>query len=216
MLREMRSCHWRAAAALLFLLSGCALPGRESSAFVTQQIEAAYIPLYKLNFAGGQQAAAVAIAPHLAVTNDHNYGLIPKEEILARSRDFDLLFFRTDRNFAPPIASPRIGEEVVAYGQHGRFGRTERREADGIIRELDFGLPAHCTDCAPQKAISYDADAGTGFSGGPVVDAKSGALVGVTVAFADGKGERGGRRMYAFNIDLVIAEMHRLLDEKAR
>ena len=57
----------------------------------------AYIPLSEgriliLN----HWAAGFAIAPNVGVTNDHNLGLIPPERVLARSRDYDLLFFRTD------------------------------------------------------------------------------------------------------------------------
>jgi hypothetical protein len=201
---------------LLLALAGCALPGKSSSTFVNAQVESAYIPLYRFDLQRIQQAAAVMIAPNLAVTNLHNYLLIPKEQIVVRSRDFDLLFFRIDRAVAPEIARPHVGEKVIAYGQHGPFGLTERREAEGVIREIDAQLPPECPECARQVVIGYDADAGTGFSGGPVVDAASGALVGVTVAFERGKGEDGGTRMYAYDVDLVIAEMRRLLEAAAR
>jgi hypothetical protein len=205
-----------ASALLVLAIAGCSLPGKPSSAFVNAEVEQAYIPLYRLDLRRSQQAAAVMIAPNLAVTNDHNYWLIPKDQIVARSRDFDLLFFRTERASAPEVARPHVGEKVIAYGQHGPFGLTDRREAEGIIREIDARLPPECAQCVPQVAIGYDADAGTGFSGGPVVDAASGALVGVTVAFAKGKGEEGGTRMYAYDVALVIAEMHRLLGATAR
>jgi hypothetical protein len=218
-MNRMRRCLRHGAGTLLLAaLAGCALPGKPSSSFVNSRVENAYIPLYglDLHLHRIQQAAAVMIAPNLAVTNLHNYLLIPKEKIVVRSRDFDLLFFRTDRALAPEFARPHVGQRVIAYGQHGPFGLTERREAEGVIREIDAQLPPECTECGPQVVIGYDADAGTGFSGGPVVDAASGALVGVTVAFEKGKGKDGGTRMYAYDVDLVLAEMQRLLDAAAR
>ena len=57
----------------------------------------------------------------------------------------------------------------------------------------------------------FDARAGGGFSGGPVVDAETGAVVGVTFGYLDGRAADGGRRMYAYDMNLVMDEMHRLL-----
>jgi hypothetical protein len=39
-------------------------------------------------------------------------------------------------------------------------------------------------------------------------------VLGVTFGYLDGKGEGGGRRMYAYDMALVIEEMHRLLDSR--
>ena len=58
----------------------------------------------------------------------------------------------------------------------------------------------------------YDANAGEGFSGGPVVDAATGAVIGITFGFKDDKRRaRRGRRMYAYDIALVLDEMRRLI-----
>jgi S1-C subfamily serine protease len=57
----------------------------------------------------------------------------------------------------------------------------------------------------------YDANAGEGFSGGPVVDAATGAVIGITFGFKDDKSAQGGRRMYAYDIALVLEEMRRLI-----
>jgi S1-C subfamily serine protease len=68
-----------------------------------------------------------------------------------------------------------------------------------------------CVRCAEQKAIAYVADAGPGFSGGPLVDAESGAVVGLTFGYRDQKGSDASRRMFAYSMDTVLKEMHRLL-----
>ena len=68
-----------------------------------------------------------------------------------------------------------------------------------------------CTDCPERPTITFDAEAGVGFSGGPVVDVASGGVVGITVGYLDGAAEDGGRRMYAMDIDFVMAEMRRLV-----
>lgn len=169
----------------------------------------AYIPLAQrealfLN----RWAAAFAIAPNVGVTNDHNLNLIPPDMLLARSRDYDLLFFRIENRAPPTLATPRPGEEVIAYGQGAR---DDLREARGTVASLDEYVQPRCSECRQQRAMIFDAGAGAGFSGGPVVDAESGAVVGVTFGYLDGKAAGGGRRMYAYDIDLVLAEMRKLL-----
>jgi S1-C subfamily serine protease len=148
------------------------------------------------------------VAPNIAVTNDHNLNLLSADMVLARSPAYDLLFFRTERTHVAPITSPKVGQTVIAYGQNGRSGR---REAKGIVRELDARAFALCANCPERPAITYDAEAGEGFSGGPVVDVTSGGVVGITVGYLDGAAEDGGRRMYAMDIDFVMAELRRLI-----
>ena len=191
------------------LIGGCASTGVRSSAFVTPELADSYIPLYMGTRLGSSRfAAAVVVAPNVAVTNDHNFNLLSPDMVLARSPAYDLLFFRTQRTRAALITSPKVGQTVIAYGQDGRNGR---REAKGIVRELNARALALCADCPERTAITYDAQAGEGFSGGPVVDAATGGVVGITVGFLDGAADDGGRRMYAMNIDFVVAEMRRLL-----
>jgi S1-C subfamily serine protease len=180
-----------------------------SVAFVTPELSESFIPLYMGTRLGSSHfAAAVVVAPNVAVTNDHNLNLVSADMVLARSPAYDLLFFRTERTHAAAITSPKVGQTVIAYGQDGR---SRRREAKGIVRELDARAFALCADCPERPAITYDAEAGEGFSGGPVVDVASGAVVGITVGYLDGAAEDGGRRMYAMDIDFVMAEMRRLL-----
>jgi len=84
-------------------------------------------------------------------------------------------------------------------------------EAHGTIEALDVQVEARCETCAPQTAFTYVGDAGPGFSGGPVVDAKSGRVIGITFGFLDPKGRR---TMYAYPMSRVRNELatieHRL------
>ena len=196
---------------LLPLIAGCSA-GRHSEGFVAPQLTRAYIPLaQRESLFMNHWAAAFVIAPNVGVTNDHNLRFIPADMLLARSRDYDLLFFRTDKTPAM-IAMPREGEEVIAYGQ----GATDDlREARGTVAGLDEIVQPRCADCRSQKVMVFDAGAGAGFSGGPVVDAQSGAVVGVTFGYLDGKAAGGGRRMYAYGMNLVLGEMQRLLGQAA-
>jgi hypothetical protein len=206
----------RVAALLLLpmLLAACSA-GQASMGFVDARLGQSFIPIYSDNdlLIGHWVGSAIAIAPGIAVTNDHNYWFVPREQHLARSRDYDLLFFRTDKMPAPMIGQAQTGQDVIAYGTGAD---SETREAYGIVVSLDETVPPHCMGCPPQHVMVFDAEAGGGFSGGPVVDAKTGAVVGITFGYLDGKAANGGRRMYAYNIALVMAEMHRLLDVPMR
>src|SRR5262245_19398244 len=191
------------------LLGGCVSTGVRSTSFISPDVGESFVPLYMgTRFGSSHFAAAVVVAPNIAVTNDHNLNLLSPDMVLARSPAYDLLFFRTERIRAAPTTSPKVGQEVIAYGQNGRTGR---REAKGIVRELDARALALCADCPERSTITYDAEAGEGFSGGPVVDVASGGVIGITVGYRDGAAEDGGRRMYAMDIDFVMAEMRRLI-----
>jgi hypothetical protein len=201
---------WIAGLALFVPALMACSTGFPSKGFVDPRLMSAYIPLsqsYDVIFS--RWGAALTIAPNIAVTNDHNLNIIPPERLLARSRDYDLLFFRTDSPVAPLTAEPRVGDTVIAYGQGSTH---DLREAAGQVVALDEYVEPRCPDCPAQRALVFSADAGGGFSGGPVVDAKTGAVLGVTFGYLD---SRNGRRMYAYDIDLVMAEMHRLLDTAA-
>ena len=106
------------------------------------------------------------------------------------------------------FGSPWRGERVIAYGQGSQ---RELREASGVISALDESVAPRCPDCKTQRAITFDADAGEGFSGGPVVDASTGAVVGITFGFLDDPAGKAPRRMFAYDIDAVLDEMRRLV-----
>jgi len=203
---------WLAGVVLLCPALIACSAGEPSKGFINPALMDAYIPLSQSRMLVlGRWGAALVVAPNVAVTNDHNLNLIPSDRVLARSRDYDLLFFRTGQQAVPDFATALAGEQVIAYGQGSDH---DLREAKGMVAALDEYVAPRCADCRTQRAITFDADAGGGFSGGPVVDAATGAVLGVTFGYLNGQGVKGGRRMYAYDIGLVTAEMHRLLDAR--
>ena len=158
-------------------------------------------------FGAAPVGAAVVVAPNVAVTARHNANLVPPGSVLAES-DYDLLFFRTDRVAPALLADPGAGAVIVAYGS-GRAG--ELRRAAGRVLMLRDTLAPNCRGCREQPSFSFDAAAGPGFSGGPVVDEDSGAVVGITFAFCLAGTACGASRMFAFPSSVVMGELRRLL-----
>jgi hypothetical protein len=188
---------------LALMLGGCAASyGERAAGFLNPQLAGAYIPLEGVTLVVLKaHAAAFVIAPGVAVTNAHNQAIVGGAPIIGQSRDYDLLFFHVDKNSDVSTAAPSAGEGVIAYGQ-GASG--ELREARGTIMLLNAPVEARCESCAVQSAFTFEGDAGPGFSGGPVVDAKTGRLVGITFGFLD---PRGRRTMYAYPINRVRNEL---------
>jgi hypothetical protein len=215
-LKAFSSDPARRSIALLFagLLGGCASSGLPSAGIVSPAVAEAYLPLSRWNIdfesVGARHAAAVVIAPHIAVTNAHNANLLPPEAILAQS-DYDLLFFSTEKATPPAFAKPREGLPVIAYGD-GADGSL--REARGSVRALRDPVMPRCEGCRVQPSFAFDADGGPGFSGGPLVDVKSGAVVGIVFGYCEGDSICGAKRMFAFDMEVVMTEMHRLLDNR--
>ena len=199
-----------AAVSLALALAACAASyGERATGFLNPQLADAYIPLEGVTLIVLEgRAAAFVIEPGVAVTNAHNYKIIGGAPIIGQSRNYDLLFFHVDKKNTVPAARPVVGEGVIAYGQ-GASG--ELREARGTIKLLDAPVEARCETCVVQQAFTFEGNAGPGFSGGPVVDAKTGQLVGITFGFLDPKGRR---TMYAYSIGRVRNELaaieHRL------
>jgi hypothetical protein len=173
-------------------------------------IAAAYIPLSGSKFAVLEgHGAAVVIRPGIAVTNAHNRDFLPGgTSIIGQSTDYDLLFFRVPNNSAPSTAEPTPGEKVVAYGQ-GSDG--DLRRARGAVRWRVAPVLPRCSTCPEQKPFAYEANAGAGFSGGPVLDAETGKLLGITFGYNDEPGRGNEKMMYAYDMDQVNAELSRLL-----
>ncbi|HWD28759.1 MAG TPA: serine protease [Rhizomicrobium sp.] len=190
-----------AALALALGLSACASgSGERAAGFITVQVQSAYIPVEGRTYLlVDDHAAAFVFAPGIAVTNAHN-GDFLKAPVIATSRNYDVLFFRTDRVALPTFGTPSVGERVIAYGQ-GLRG--ELRQAIGVVRTLDSPVEARCSGCVLQSAFTYDADAGPGFSGGPVVDAVSGAIIGITFGYV---GDKAHRVMYAYSMSRLRNE----------
>jgi S1-C subfamily serine protease len=191
-------------------LAACAQTvGEPSAGFLNDALAASYHPLSGTSFLVAEHwGAGITIAPNIAVTNAHNANLLPESAILGRSRDYDLLFYRVAADIPAPMGHADVGAPVVAYGQGGS---NELREAKGVIRALQAPVAPRCPACNWQYAIAFDAAAGPGFSGGPVVDARSGAVVGLVFGYRDGDTGAMGRRMFAYDIALVMEEMRRLV-----
>lgn len=191
---------------LAFAAGGCATSaGEPAKGFLTPAIARAYLPLegtaYLVLEAHG---AAVVIAPGIAATDAHNANLVDSGWVIGVSTDYDLLFFRTERQDAPPQGEPQAGESVIAYGQ-GTGG--ELRMAGGTVRWTDAPVLPRCAGCGMQHAFAFEAGAGKGFSGGPVVDARDGRLVGIVFGFKDDAGQSHARLMYAYGMRRVFAEL---------
>src|ERR1700761_1998094 len=173
-------------------LSGCtgASYGTAATGFSMPQIGASYIPLEGGNIFSHGDAAAVVIAPGVAVTNAHNANIVDQASVIGGPGDYDLLYFRTGKTATLPTATPTDGEAVIAYGQ-GIDGSL--RVSQGVISKF---WPA---------AFGFVCDAGPGFSGGPVVDARTGALVGITYGYLDQPGS-SQRLMVAYTTSFVLSE----------
>ncbi len=192
----------------VFSLLGCGTfgsSGLPAPGFVTPAIARAYLPLDGTAYWVLEgRGAGMVIAPGVAVTNAHNANLVDEADVIGTSSDYDLLFFRTARQVPPPQALPWVGESVIAYGQGGDGAL---RMARGVVRWTDAPVVARCEGCGMQHAFAFEADAGPGFSGGPVADARSGLMIGIVFGFRDNAPETHGRLMYAYDMRLVMAEL---------
>jgi len=183
-------------------LGACAASsGVPATSFSDPRVGAAYLPLSTSGFLGARRGAAVVIAKNVAVTNAHNANLLDPKVVIGTSKNYDLLFFHTDSAALPPsFAQPRIGEAVLAYGE-GKGG--ELRVAHGTVTALDAPVEPVCPSCDPQTAFTFSGDAGEGFSGGPVVDAGDGHVIGIVFGYTDGK----TRTIYAYSTHRVSTEL---------
>ncbi len=186
---------------LIALLAACSA-GEPAADFLNPGVAHAFLPLTGMRGIIEGRGAAVAIANGIAVTNAHNIDLVDPAAVIGASRQYDLLYFRTQFGIPMTTAMPWTSEEVIAYGS-GVDGSL--RMARGRVTVLTAPVQPLCPTCGQQQAFTFEADAGPGFSGGPVVDATDGRLVGITFGFVDEKG--GGRLMYAYDMDRVAKEL---------
>jgi hypothetical protein len=187
-------------------------PGVPIEAISDARVAAAFIPLQNSGFSlttkGG---SATLIAPGIAVTNAHNAELVPKADVIGISRDYDLMFFRTRLQVPVPRATPYSGEHVTAYGHVGEeaLRGSALRMAHGIVVSVSAPLQPNCRNC-PQAAFVFQGNAGPGFSGGPVLDAASGNLVGITFGYTDEDKDPRKWIIYAYHMHVVDSELARL------
>lgn len=173
--------------------------GQPADDFINPQIAAAYIPLHAFSLPGMRRGAATIIMPGVAVTNAHNANLIDEKDDLGRAPSGeDIMFIKIHDELLkipglPRMADPEVGEDVILYGQ-GAGGSLRMAEGPVLgVRDARFTITAN---------------AGPGFSGGPVVDAKDGHLVGITFAYYDAPNKKGPREMLAYRIGAILDEYH--------
>jgi hypothetical protein len=196
------------------LLSACGgvRPGDPISAIPDARAAAAFIPLQSSGFSlttkGG---SATLVAPGIAVTNAHNAELVPKEDVIGISRDYDLMFFRTRLQTPVPRAVPYAGERVTAYGHVGEDAMRDSalRMAHGAVVSVSAPLQPNCRNC-PQAAFVFQGNAGPGFSGGPVLDAATGNLIGIVFGYTDEDKDPRKWIIYAYHMRVVDAELARI------
>ena len=81
--------------------------------------------------------------------------------------------------------------------------------ADASSKEVTITGKALCAKCEVQSAFTFEGNAGPGFSGGPVLDAADGKLLGIVFGYVDDSpGKR--RIMYAYTMDRVLAELDQI------
>ncbi len=180
--------------------------GQAADDFISPRIAAAYVPLHAFSLPGMRRGAATIIGAGVAVTNAHNANLVDEADIIGRAPSGeDLMFIRVHEVIVGgpgplPMADPDVGQDVILYGQ-GAGGSL--RMAQGPVLSLR------------EARFTITANAGPGFSGGPVVDSKDGHLVGITFAYYDAPNKRGPREMLAYRISWVMDEYRTLLADLA-
>ncbi len=177
--------------------------GYPADGFISVDVAKIYIPLRQTTLMGERYGAATVIYPGIAATNAHNANLVNGQDDMGRSPSgYDMMFFRdgtpiTGGPALHDVGDPEPGEEVILYGQ-GANGTL--RMASGLVDQLS------------PSTFTILANAGKGFSGGPVVNAKTGRLLGITYGFMDMDAQGGQRSMYAFRITSVLSEYASLQD----
>ncbi len=211
----MRIC-WGASIILVLALGGCGTSaGLPAKGFVSSAVARAYMPLEGPAFVVLEgRGAGVVIAPGIAVTNAHNANLVEGDQVIGASTAYDLLYFRTKQGPPAPRGEPHLGEAVIAYGQGADGGL---RMAAGQVVARDAEVLPRCESCGVQRVLVFRAEGGRGFSGGPVVDAKTGVLVGIVFGFRNGADDRdpGRRLMYAYDMNRVFEELARARQKAA-
>lgn len=193
--------------ALLLLLGGCVTRlGVPVQGALAPDLAYAYIPLKRpLTFLPESDGGAVALGAGVAVSAAHAADLLNPASLIGISHDYDLLFFRTDRDRAVlSVATPYLGEKVIAYAHYGDV----LYRAEGTVKAVEVAVKPRCDSCVVQSALAFEADAGPGYSGGPVLDAQTGKLVGIVFGYLDQP--EGARLIYAYPMSRVMAELKRL------
>lgn len=189
---------------ILLSLSGCVTrSGVPLEGTLSPALAYAYIPLQRPSMLLPESdAGAVALGGGIAVTAAHAEALLSPKSVVGISRDYDLMFFRTDRDRAVlQTGVPQTGQKVFAIAQYeGQLYR-----AEGVVTALEVPVKPRCEVCGKQTAFVFEGNAGPGYSGGPVIDTASGALIGIVFGYTDEPD--GKRRIYAYPMRRVTEEL---------
>jgi S1-C subfamily serine protease len=189
------------------LLSGCVVrSGAPIDGALAPDVAYAYIPLKRTSMIFPEaDAGGVVLGNGIAVSVAHAEKLIDPALLIGIVRDYDLLFFRTDRDKTMlATEEPQLGEKVVAYAHY----EDKAYRAEGTVKALNAAVLPNCEGCIVQSAFTFEGNAGPGYSGGPVLDAASGKLVGIVFGYLDQPA--GGRLIYAYPMSRVFAELKKL------
>jgi hypothetical protein len=174
-----------------------------------QTLAGAYIPVRDNIFAVVTgNGMGVAFADGVAVTTAANAGALAAGMVVGKSDEFGLLFFPSQKYLTEaPMAESYAGEKVTAYGQGAGIAL---RMLDGtvIAPECSFVPGITISGCSAKTTFMFEGDASAGFVGGPVIDAKTGRLVGIVSAYA----QVGGRHLvYATRVSVIRAELDKII-----
>ncbi len=195
----------RFVALLLFLVvAGCA--GRSGDPLLEplgSDVAYAYIPLKRpVLLVSESDAGGLALGGGIAVTVAHAKRMLDPKAVIGTSTDYDLMFFRTERTQVRlATGTPRLGQHVISYAHY----EDDVYRAQGVVTLIDAPVEARCDSCAVQTAFAFDGNAGPGYSGGPVLDAESGKLIGIVFGYLDKPD--GGRLIYAYPMQRVWDEL---------
>lgn len=175
------------------------------------RVAAAFIPLSSSSIFTTKGGSATLVAPGIAVTNAHNATMVSKADVIGISRDYDLMFFRTDRQTPVARGAAYDGQAVTAYGYLAAemLSDSDLRVAQGKIVSVSAPFQPNCRNC-PQSAFVFQGNAGPGFSGGPVLDATSGGLIGITFGYTDEDKDPRKWNIYAYHMRVVDAELAKI------
>jgi S1-C subfamily serine protease len=211
-----------AAAGAALLRPGAALPFDDLAGTPLEAVADNYLAIITGNRLFSSTGSALVLRPGLAVSSAHVVGRIPRVTALGRrgpvelrllrqSRWMDLALLAVDEPFGRVLTLGRAapGQPVWSMGTTSRpwlppiaAGRVETDRATAWLA---------APDGARHDGLMYAAEAGPGYSGGPVVDA-AGALVGLTEGiYVDLTGESPAAwprlpRLFAYHAAAVAAE----------
>jgi len=192
---------------LVLIVSGCVTrSGVPLDGALPSDLAYAYIPLkHSMLFMPESDGGAVALGGGVAVSAAHAVSLVDPASLIGISHDYDLLFFRTDRDKAAlTIDTPKVGAKVFGYAHY----EDVLYRAEGTVKALDAPVIPRCDGCIIQSAFVFEGNAGPGYSGGPVIDAQTGRLVGIVFGYLDQP--EGARLIYAYPMSRVLAELKAL------